>query len=101
MDSAKMLPPAVTRQLLEVSLAAMKQLRKEGKQLEAYVSPAGCMAVILEYKNAEEWVKDQNMIPILNYYTQEIYPLADMEESVKGFMEAIKAAEKMMGGAPR
>ena len=100
-DSASMLPPAVTRQLLEMSMAAMKQLKKDGKQLEAYVSPAGCFAVILDYKSSEEWVKNQLAIPILTYYNQEIYPLADMEELMKAYIEALKAAEKMMAGAPR
>ena len=100
-DTMTMLPPATTRQLLEMSVAGMNQLKKAGKFLEGYVSPAGCMAVILEYKNAEEWLKDQNMVPILTYYTQEIYPLADMDEAMKSMSEFLKAAEKMMGGAPR
>ena len=100
-DSASMLPPAVARQLLEMSIAGINQQKKQGKVLEFYYSPAGYAIVILDYKSAEEWVKDQNMLPILSYYTHEIYPLADGEESMKSFVEALKAAEKMMGGAPR
>ena len=100
-DTLTTLPPAVVSQLLEASMAAMKQFKKEGKILEYYASPANYAVVILDYKNAEEWVKDQNSIPILAYYDQEIYPLADMEEVVKTYLEALKAAEKTMPGAPR
>ncbi|MGD0794531.1 MAG: hypothetical protein ABR958_02905 [Dehalococcoidales bacterium] len=100
-DTLTMLPPAVTRQLMEISVAAIKQQKKEGKILEYYYSPAACSVVILDYKNAEEWVKDQNSIPILAYYDSEIYPLADFDESMKSFLETIKAAEKMMPGMPK
>ncbi len=100
-DTLTTLPPAVTRQLLEITMTAMKQMKKDGKALESYVSPAGCIAVILDYKSVEEWVKDQLASPILTYYDQEIYPLADMEELMKAYLESLKAAEKMMAGAPR
>src|SRR3972149_58760 len=95
------LPPAVGRQLMEASIAGMNKLKKEGKALEGYISPAGCAVTILEYKNAEEWIKDQNLVPILQYYEQELYPLADMDESMKSYLEALKAAEKMMSGMPK
>ena len=95
------LPPAVSRQLIEMSLAGMSQLKKGGKLLEAYYSPAGLSMVILNYDNADEWVKDQNMVPLLSYYDQEVYPLADLDESMKTMLEALKMAEKMMPGAPR
>jgi hypothetical protein len=90
------LPPAVGRQLLEASIAGMNRLKKEGKFLEGYYSPAGLGAVILNYNNTDEWLKDQNSVPILNYYYQELYPLADMDEALKNNLEALKAAEKMM-----
>jgi hypothetical protein len=100
-DSASMLPPTVARQLLEMSAAGINQQKKLGKVLEFYYSPAGYAIVILEYKSAEEWVKDQNMIPILSYYDSVVYPLAEGEEALKSFVEGLKAAEKMMAGAPR
>ena len=100
-DSATMLPPAVTRQLLEISMAAIKQQKKEGKVLEFYYSPAGYAIVIIDYKSAEDWVKDQNLIPLLAYYNHKVYPLADGEEALKSIIEGLKAAEKMMPGAPR
>ena len=100
-DSATMLPPAVTRQLLEMAMAVMGQLKKAGKLLEYYSSPVGCLLVILNYNNAEEWVKDQISMPLLTYYDQEIYPLADGDQMMKAFDEGLKAAEKMMAGAPK
>jgi hypothetical protein len=87
------LPPAVGRQLIEASMAGMKQLKKEGKLLESYSSPSGLGAVILNYNSADEWIKDQNLIPLLTYYSQEIYPLADMEDTMKSVLEALKAAK--------
>ena len=69
---------------------------KEGKILEAYYSPTGCSMVILDYKDAEDWIKDQASVPILSYYHQEAYPLADMETSVKSVIESLKAAESIM-----
>ena len=68
----------------------------EGKLLEAYYSPIGCSMVILDYKDAEDWIKDQASVPILSYYHQEAYPLADMETSVKSVIESLKAAESIM-----
>jgi hypothetical protein len=100
-DTLTMVPPAVTRQLLEASMAAINQFKKAGKILDYYYSPVGCVVVILNYNNADEWVKDQVAMPILTYYDNEIYPLADGNESVKAFIETLKAAEKMMPGAPR
>jgi hypothetical protein len=91
-DTLTMLPPATLKQLLEATMATNNQMRKEGKLLEGYGSPAGCIAVILEYKTAEEWVKDQIASPLLSYYDQEIYPLADMEEVVKGYLDALKTS---------
>jgi hypothetical protein len=95
-DTLTALPPAIVRKFIEMTLTAIKQLKKEGKLLEAYVTPSGYPVVILDYKSVEDWIKDLNLQPILTYYDQEIYPLADMEDSVKSNLEALKAAEKMM-----
>jgi hypothetical protein len=89
-DTLTTLPPATLKQLVEATMASMDKLKKEGKMLEGYGSPAGCIAVILEYNSAEEWVKDQRANPILSYYDQEIYPLAEMEEVVQGYLDALK-----------
>ena len=100
-DSAVMLPPAVTRQLLEMSVVGLAQQKKAGKVLDYYYSPVGYVIVILNYNTAEEWFKDQTAVPIITYMDSESYPLADGDASVKIMIESLKAAEKMMGGAPR
>jgi muconolactone delta-isomerase len=100
-DSFLTMPPAVMRQILETSAAAMEQQKKQGKVLEYYYSPAGYNIVILDYKNAEEWGKDQLSIPVLTYVDTEVYPLTDGFAVLKGMIESLKAAEKMMPGAPK
>jgi len=86
-----MLPPQVLLQLSEASLAGMLQLREERKILEYYHSPAGRSVVVLEYESADEWVKEQGIIPILNYLEAEVYPLANGFEALKGMIESMKA----------
>ena len=100
-DSFLTMPPAVMRQILELSMAAMEQQKRQGKVLEYYYSPAGYQIVILEYKDAEEWTKDQLSIPVLTYVDNEIYPLTDGFPALKGMIEVLKMAEKMMPGAPK
>jgi hypothetical protein len=95
------LPPGVIRQLVEQTMAAMEQQKKEGKILEYYYSPAGCSVVIVDYVNAEQWVQDQAAIPILSYYDQEIYPLSDANQAMKTMVQSLKAAENMMAGASK
>lgn len=97
-DSFLMMPPAVMRQILELSAAGIEQQKKQGKVLEYYYSPAGYNIVILDYKDAEEWTKDQLSIPILTYVDTEVYPLTEGFVALKGMIEAIKMAEKMMPG---
>ncbi len=99
-DTASALPPAVARQIMEVSVAALEQQRKAGELLEFYYSPAGCSVVILEQKNAEEWVKNQGAVPILNYANFEVYPLSEGFSAMKTLIEGFKMAEKMMPGPP-
>jgi hypothetical protein len=100
-DTASALPPAVARQILEVSVAALEQQKKAGELLDFYYSPAGCTVAILEQKNAEEWVKHQGAIPILSYANFEVYPLADGFPAMKTQIESLKMAEKMMPGPPK
>jgi muconolactone delta-isomerase len=96
------LPPALIRQLLEATVAAMNQLKKEGKILEVYFIPGAASFVTLgEFKTAEEMVKNFNMMPFATYMNFEIHPLADFNESMKIIIEKLKQAEKMMAGAPK
>lgn len=101
-DAVLMLPPAVMRQLIEGTLAAIAQQKKEGKMLEFYFSPGWSRAVaIIEAKTAEEMFKSINTMPIASYLDMECYPLTDGIEALKANVEMIKAAEKMMAGAPK
>jgi hypothetical protein len=100
-DTASALPPAVARQILEVSVAALEQQKKAGELLDFYYSPAGCSVAILEQKNAEEWVKHQSAIPILSYANFEVYPLSEGFSAMKTLLESFKMAEKMFPGPPR
>ena len=101
-DIAYTLPPSVSRQLLEASFDGMKQQMKAGKILEAYAL-AGWdrYMVISEYDSAEEVFQTLTAMPIGNYMDFEVYPLASFDEAMKGVLESVKAAEKMMPGTPR
>jgi len=100
-DTMSTLPPAVIRQLLEASMAVMNQRKKEGKILEFY-SLAGWnrVVVISESKSAEEIVQSLVETPITAFYSMEVYPLADLNESAKTYIESLKAAEKMFPAHP-
>jgi muconolactone delta-isomerase len=100
-DSFLMMPPAVMRQILEISAASIEQQKNQGKVLEYYYSPAGYNIVIIDYKDAEEWTKDQLSIPVLTYVDTEVYPLTDGFAALKGMIGALKMAEQMMPGAPK
>ncbi len=100
-DTLSMLPPNILRPLVESALAAMEQQKKEGKILEHYYTANGCSVVILDYASAEQWVQDQNSIPFLRYYDQEIYILSDASQAMKAIIERIKVAEKAMSGGTK
>lgn len=86
-----LLPPDVLLQLQEASFAGMQQLREERKVLEWYYSPAGCSAVILDYDDPDQWVKEQGMVPLINYMEQEVYPLANGFDAFQGMIQSMKA----------
>jgi hypothetical protein len=101
-DVTLTLPPAILMPIFEASVSAMNQQKKEGKLLDFYYSPgAGRLVGMLNYDNAEQWQKDQTKIPILMYMDYESYPLANYDEYVKNYMEAMKAAAAIMPPAPK
>jgi muconolactone delta-isomerase len=101
-DAAAMLPPAVIRQLLEASIANMKQQKKDGKILEFYFVPGWFKTVIImENQSAEGIFKEISGAPITNYMDIEIYPLADGFGTADAMIETLRQAEKMMPGAPK
>ncbi len=101
-DVASTVPPSVMRQLMEATFNLMNQDMKAGRILEAYfMAGSGRSVVISEAKSAEEIVQSISALPIEGFMDFETYPLADFNESMKAYIEAIKAAEKMFPGPPR
>ena len=100
-DSLLTMPPAVMRQILEASAAAIEQQKKQGTVLEFYYSPAGYNIIILEYNDAEEWAKEQLSVPVLTYLDIQVYPLTDGSTTINAMIEVLKATEQTMPGAPQ
>jgi muconolactone delta-isomerase len=101
-DTFTTLPPTLLRQLMEATLAYMNQHKKEGKIQEYYYVPGwGHSIIISELKSAEEMMNNLSGVPLSSFMDYEIYPLADFNESIKVIIERLKAAEKMMAGAPK
>jgi len=100
-DAALALPPAVSRQLMEATVAWVKQKMQAGVCLESYTIAGGhgSMAIV-EYKSGEELARDFIQMPVGSFMDFEVYPLADFDESMNAYIEALKAAEKMMPGPP-
>ena len=87
---------------MEATFNLMNQDMKAGRILEAYfMAGSGRSVVISEAKSAEEIVQSISALPIEGFMDFETYPLADFNESMKAYIEAIKAAEKMFPGPPR
>jgi hypothetical protein len=101
-DSLALLPPAVSLQIFETSLAAIKQQKKEGKILEMYYSPGENLIIgIHEYADADQWAKDQIKIPVMMYAEIKAYPLANFDGYIKNNLAAVKAAARMAPTAPK
>jgi muconolactone delta-isomerase len=101
-DTASTVPPSVMRLLMEATINLMNQEMKAGRILEAYfMAGSGRSMVITEAKSAEEIVQRISALPIEGFMDFETYPLANFTESMKAYIEAIKAAEKMFPGPPK
>ena len=96
------LPPALCVQLMEASVAAVNQKKKEGVILEIYAIPGwNRYAVICEHDSGEDIVRTLSAMPMGGLMNYEVYPLSDYNEAMKAHIEATKAAEKMMPSPPR
>jgi muconolactone delta-isomerase len=94
-DSMSTLPPAMTRPIVEAMRAWMNQQKQAGKILEAYVIPAWKRGVVIsEFDSAEEITQFLPQMPGFGFMDFELYPLADFDEGVKHFIEALKRAEQ-------
>jgi hypothetical protein len=93
-DSAALCPPATTRQLLEATLTFIDAMKKAGKLLEAYAIPEGGTAVICDHPSIEDVAQTIASIPIGGLMSHEVYPLADLDETMKAVIETFKKAEQ-------
>ncbi len=100
-DAMTTLPPGLIRQLWETSLVALGQQKGAGRFLEGYSSPTGHAIAILDYKDADEWMKEQTSVPIVRYYDWEVYPLAHLEEGMNSLLGSLKAAERLMSATAK
>jgi len=101
-DTASTLPPSVMRPLMEATGAYMDQQKKAGRILEAYfMAGSGRSMVIAEAESAEEIVQRIVALPTGGFMDFETYPLANFNESMKTYIESLKAAEKMFPGPPK
>jgi hypothetical protein len=101
-DSAATLPPSIIRPLLEATITHMKQQSKAGKVQEAYFIPGWNRFVVIgETASVEEIVKNQSDNALLGLMSIEVYPLADLDESMKSLLKAVKMAEKVVSTVPK
>jgi muconolactone delta-isomerase len=101
-DTAATMPPSVMRPLMEATVDVMNQEKKAGEVLEYYFIPGwDRMIAISEVKSAEEIVQLLSDLPVGGFLDFEVYPLADAFESMKTYIESMKAVEKMFPGPPR
>jgi muconolactone delta-isomerase len=83
-ESIFSLSAETSQQMLEASIEPTKKMKDKGRILAHYYSPtSGCVIAIVDYDDAEEWMKDLRSNPIMTYYDQEIYPIVDLEEALK------------------
>jgi hypothetical protein len=92
-DTAIALPLSELSRLMEAMIAHMEQHVKEGKVQEAYYIPGwNRLVAISETESLEELVRNQNENPALGLMDIELYPLADIRESMKIVSESLKRA---------
>ena len=95
-DTFSMVPSAISRQLLEASVAWVNQQKKAGKLLEIYSTPGwGRIVAISEHPSAEDVAQTLATVPMGGFLNFEVYPLADFNQAMKANIEAYKAAEQM------
>jgi len=95
-DTISTLPPAISRQLMEASVAWVNEQKKAGTILEIYTLPGWRRTVVIcEHESAEHVVQTIVGMPLATFMDFEVYPLADFGESMKASIESAKRAEKL------
>ena len=101
-DTMSTLPPAVTRQLLEATVAWGNQQKKAGELLEIYAMAGWRRTmVIYEAESAEAVVQRIAENPMGAFLNVETYALADFDEMMKANIESVKRAEQLFPAAPK
>jgi muconolactone delta-isomerase len=78
------LPEETRTQMAKGSVEPTKKMKDKGKVLAHYYSPTSRYVIaIVDYDDAEEWMKDLMSNPVMAYYDQDIYPIVDLGEAVK------------------
>lgn len=100
-DTISMVPPAISRQIMEASLAQLDELKKAGKILEIYAIPGGGGAAICEHPSVEDLAQTLEAIPMTGFMNMQVYPLADFGEVMKASLESVKRAEQLFPSAQK
>ena len=101
-DTMSTLPPAISRQLLEATVAWVNEQKKAGVILEIYAIPGWRRSIgISERESAEDLAQALGEIPLAAFMNFEVYPLADFGETCKAQIEALKRAEQLFPSPSR
>jgi len=83
-ESLLSIPQETRIQMVKEGIESTKQLKDKGKILAQYYSPTSqYVFVILDYDDAEEWMKDLALNPVMTYYDQDVYPIVDLLDALK------------------
>ena len=95
-DTFSNLPPEVNRQLLEETAVWMYRYRSANILAEIHML-VGCkrFVAVCNSETNVDLMKELSTLPILNYTDIEVYPLADITESINSLIENTKQFESI------
>ncbi|MDD5093189.1 MAG: muconolactone Delta-isomerase family protein [Dehalococcoidia bacterium] len=93
-DVAATSPKSPMRQMLRATLDWIGEQKKIGKVLEAYAIPGGRAVIIWELPDADDAAQTIASIPIGAFMDFEVYALADINATMKAYIENIKEANQ-------
>lgn len=89
------LPPSVSRDLMEGTIAWSKREKQAGRVVEDYAIPGWQRIVCIhEAESADEMAKRVAEILMSAFLNTELYPLADYETTMQAYLENVKKAEQ-------
>jgi muconolactone delta-isomerase len=101
-SSASMVPPGTIRQLFESTISWVEGQKKAGKLLDSWglVGEKGTVALV-EHSSLEDLETTMLSMPLNGFVDFKVYPLADLNTTLKATLDYLTAAEKMMAGQPK